>query len=163
MSYLCLFLLVRKSTLFCVFVYDPYVLARTACRLEKLTHITLPDDIQSLIDDVYEERTESGFMQKLKDYSKDGCRQIGLDGSRQLENCAVIASSMDDAVNDSNLSDDLENVFTRYRKIVSQDILLLHPVKVRQIYLFLLCRFLLSELLKLFLLQYVLFCILFSL
>ncbi|WP_303964183.1 CRISPR-associated helicase Cas3' [Succinatimonas hippei] len=111
-----------------VFVYDPYVLARTACRLEKLIHITLPDDIQSLIDDVYEERTESGFMQKLKDYSKDGCRQIGLDGSRQLENCAVSASSMDDAVNDSNLSDDLENVFTRYRKIVSQDILLLQDL-----------------------------------
>lgn len=74
------------------------------------------------------ERAEEGFLRKLKDFSQNGCEDIGLTGTKQLENCAISASSQDDTLPDGMVSDDLELKFTRYGADISQDILLLREI-----------------------------------
>lgn len=66
------------------YIYDPYILARTAICLQTLNSLSVPHDIGLLLEQVYKNQEESGVLAELKYYSQYGSKDLGNIGSNNL-------------------------------------------------------------------------------
>ena len=71
-------------------VYEPYTLARTLEVLTKYedSEISLPDDVPALLETVYAEREEHGFLAEFKDYVENGCPALHSKGRKYYKELA---------------------------------------------------------------------------
>lgn len=67
------------------YIYDPYILAKTALCLQNLTSLSIPKDIRLLLEKVYSKQKESGVLADLQYYSQNGLKDLGLIGSKNLK------------------------------------------------------------------------------
>lgn len=102
-------------------VYSPYVLSRTLEVWQNREKIRLPTDIRNLLEQTYEERSETGSMLKLfKDLQEgDTFCNIRRKGLKQLRLLAQKAMSHD------NLTDTDSEFATRYSSVPTVEVMLL--------------------------------------
>lgn len=98
------------------FVYSRYILARTIELINSgISNIIIPNDIRSLIDNVYSDRKEEG---SLKEYKQELEQK-----NRELKNYALSAQGEYGLINDD------ENIQTRYSDQIETRLLIAENIK----------------------------------
>ena len=101
-------------------VYAPYILCRTLGVWQNRQTVHLPEDIRSLLEDTYRERSEEGVLLRLQTEIEEGTAK--RKGARQLRQLAQLSLCPDFGT----ISDDADsNAVTRYSQIPTVDVLLI--------------------------------------